>query len=1000
MMRQQVVGALRGRVRRFDATGDGGAVLEPAATAEAQALMQSAEAGGPPLDIEAHAVLGWFFWSRHQAAPTGTGRAKVTDYEIAVLHFAQVAPDDPARPVPAAIRAVLAGTDPLPPGTPTSALWAAGASWLLRRAEVTGDLGALDRAVGLLRRAADADAEDRPGRLSELGNALATRFDLTGAAADLDDAVEAHRAAVEDCPEGADGLGGYLNNLSISLRQRYEHRGTVDDLRAAVVAGERAVALVERLDPRRPGRLSSLASARHAAFRQHGRVEDLERAIDCLLEATFFATDDPGLPGYWNNLASARITRFNHAGDMEDLNTGILAARRAVQATPEWHADRLQYLSNLGVHLTLRFAFTRAEDDLRDAIAAGRAAVAATPAGHAARAGRLSNLGTTLLDSFSHTARLADLDAAIAQFEAATRAAVPGDPGLAGFRSNLSAALGRRAEQVDDAPGLDRAVDTGRSALAAHPPDDPARPGSVVNLAGSLIARYRRQDTLGDLDEAVALLRAGPWTARRPEVLRLAGLCTALRHRYLVNGRVEDLDEAIAAGRAAVDATSCGLDNTAGFATNFGGALLARYDLAGHRPDLVEAVVWQRRAVAATAAGHPDRPLYLGNLASSLARLCEATGSVADALEAVTAARAALHETPPGHPQLPVRLATLGAALLSRAARLSEPGTLDEATERLREAQRGATDRAARVVCLINLGNALMLRHERTGSGPDGDAAVGYLRGAAALLSDNRTAQAAVWSNLGNALRVLHRTTGSQAHIDEAIAVLQVAVECAAPADPNRAPYLSNLGAAELSRARPADVDAAVASLDQARGGIPAGHPAEAVCVLNLGLALRERYGRGGGRPDGDGAVRAFQDAVAATTGPVLHRMTAAIWLGSFATDLGDAATAADGMAAAVGLLPSIAWHGLIRADRERWLTDWSGLATGAAALAVAAGREEQAVVVLDQGCAVLWTQILNTRSDVTALAAVRPDQAARLQEIRTELEGTSITVLPEPAVS
>jgi hypothetical protein len=102
----------------------------------------------------------------------------------------------------------------------------------------------------------------------------------------------------------------------------------------------------------------------------------------------------------------------------------------------------------------------------------------------------------------------------------------------------------------------------------------------------------------------------------------------------------------------------------------------------------------------------------------------------------------------------------------------------------------------------------------------------------------------------------------------------------------------------------------------------------------------------------------------------------------------------------AVGLLPTVAWHGLDRATREAQLRQWVGLAADAAACAVLDGRPKLAVELLEQGRSVLWTHALNLRSDLTHLAENAPDLAERLDSIRTILDSPvpETVPLPEPA--
>jgi hypothetical protein len=101
----------------------------------------------------------------------------------------------------------------------------------------------------------------------------------------------------------------------------------------------------------------------------------------------------------------------------------------------------------------------------------------------------------------------------------------------------------------------------------------------------------------------------------------------------------------------------------------------------------------------------------------------------------------------------------------------------------------------------------------------------------------------------------------------------------------------------------------------------------------------------------------------------------------------GDQVTAAHVGLLAVGLLPQLAWHGLARDSQEELVGAWSGLASQAAASAVAVGSPETGVQALEQGRAVLWTQFLQQRSPLTDLAAEHPDLASRLTRVLDQLD-------------
>ncbi|MEV4281456.1 hypothetical protein [Actinoplanes xinjiangensis] len=81
-----------------------------------------------------------------------------------------------------------------------------------------------------------------------------------------------------------------------------------------------------------------------------------------------------------------------------------------------------------------------------------------------------------------------------------------------------------------------------------------------------------------------------------------------------------------------------------------------------------------------------------------------------------------------------------------------------------------------------------------------------------------------------------------------------------------------------------------------------------------------------------------------------------------------------------------LAWTGLSRGDAEHRLTAWPTIAVDAAASATAGDTAAQAVRLLEDGRAVLWSRHLRMRPQTGLLRAVRPDLADRVDGIAARL--------------
>ena len=717
--------------------------------------------------------------------------------------------------------------------------------------------------------------------------------------------------------------------------------------------------------------------------------------------------DGPGSPtdgaaAEHHRRGATLYTDYMQSGDIQLLETAISLFREAVGTTPTGDPHRAGCLSNLGGALQTRFEHTRQLTDLDEAIAVGREAVGAAPARHPDRLGMLSNLGNALRIRFEGTGQLADLDQAIAVGREAVGAAPAGHPDRPGLLSNLGAALGRRFEGTGQLADLDQAIAVGREAVGAAPARHPDRPGLLSNFGNALQRRYQRTGQLADLDEAIAVGReaVGAAPAGHPDRLgMLSNLGNALRIRFEGTGQLADLDEAIAIGREAVGATLAGHLARLGMLSNLGVALQRRFERTGQLADMDESITLFRDAIGSTRAGRPERPLYLSNLGNALRSRFERTGQLADMDESITLFRDAIGSTPAGHPERPLMLSNLGNALQSRFDHAGQLADLDEGIILYRESV--AATRAGQPELfryLSNLGGALQSRFKRTGQLADLDEAIAVGREAVSATPNGHPDRPGMLSNLGSVLQIRFRRTGQEADLHQGVMLFREAVEATPLGEPVRAVMLSNLGRALATRfghtGEHVDLDKAITIFREAVDVIPADHPDRVVYLSNVGAALRLRFERTERRADLDQALEVFREGAEVLTASPTERLVAARWWGQCAIMAGIPESAIEGYTAAIELLPLVAWHGLDQPTREHHLGEWAGLASDAAAAAVAAGDPLRAVELLEAGRSMLWTQALHLRQDLATLQDRAPDLAAALEASRAVLDTSSTSLI------
>ncbi|WP_329110323.1 CHAT domain-containing protein [Micromonospora sp. NBC_01699] len=486
--------------------------------------------------------------------------------------------------------------------------------------------------------------------------------------------------------------------------------------------------------------------------------------------------------------------------------------------------------------------------------------------------------------------------------------------------------------------------------LRRVPESDPARPVALVVMAELIVLRVRESDPLTTLDHAVDVARAAVDLASPGdpiESLARSQLCWTLCQRHEATGQLADLDEALRQGAAAVAGATASPQDRAGGLRNLGNARRLRYARFGQLADLDEAVRLTRAAVATV-----DDPVGLlvsqGMLTTCLISRFMALGRMGDADEAVELGRVMLAGLPAEHIE--------------------------------------------RVMVQANLAHALWQRHMRGGPAADLEEATRTSREVVTTLPAYPRMRSQFLANHAVVLFGHFLSGDSGGHVEAAVRAAREAVEGAASDDPKLSIHRSNLANMVLVRARlgrdPVGVDEAVEIGRTALAGLSPGDPDRCRALSVLATAFRVRHMITGAPVDLDAAVGLWRSAVGSRVGPIEVRMGAATAWANAATDVGDAGLALEAYSVAVGLLPVLAWRGLDRSVQEQRLAKSAGLGAEAAAWALAAGQPRRAVELLEHGRQVLWSQAVQTRSDLSALAVAAPELAARLDETRRALDG------------
>lgn len=521
-----------------------------------------------------------------------------------------------------------------------------------------------------------------------------------------------------------------------------------------------------------------------------------------------------------------------------------------------------------------------------------------------------------------------------------------GHPERASRLSFLNAAAQRLFEQTGDMAALDEAVAAGRSAVSEAAGDDPNLAGYLTHLADSLRILFERNSDVAVLREAIDIGRRAVRMIGHDHHQRyvpLTSLGTALRLLYRRTGAVALLNEAAEASRAAVDAVPGDIAALAAVLANHGAVLQDQVERTGDQATLNEAIAVTRRAASAAPDGSPLRLSCLYNVANLLQIQFERSGDVRALDESIEVARVVVDATPPKHPDAPLHQGLLVRQLRARFDVTGDAGALDEAISYgYQGVDATPADHVNRLLFLTNLAVALQARAEHTGDLNELREAIDLKRLAARTAVGMGAYEAFTLSNLTSSLDRYAEYTGDLAVLEEAVATGRAAV-AAAPEDH------SGRSSCEINLARVLDVHG---SLEEAIG-------------LLAAAALR---------PTAQPSVR----------------VEAAQGWGRLGMRTGQVERALHGYALAVELLPRLATRGLSRADASRWLVKYSELASDAAACALAAGRPDRAIELLELGRGVLLAQALEARSDLTGLREADAELADRFEYLCAQLDSAA----------
>ncbi|KAJ7629115.1 CHAT domain-containing protein [Roridomyces roridus] len=694
-------------------------------------------------------------------------------------------------------------------------------------------------------------------------------------------------------------------------------------------------------------------SAKYATSTQTGSVPHFH------LTASPSRSTAPGTMNFIND-----IQHFFARNSSKDIEKHIRRCRRDLESFQESQDTpaRINSLGNLANAIKARFDLRGDLADLDEVIQLQRAALALLPpldAGYPmaleARATALTSLGSTLQMRYQQQGDLADLTEVIVLQQEALALCIPGHPTRSDCLNNLGVALKTRFLVSRDLNDLNKSLGLHEEALSLRSGTHPARGNSLHNFAVTLLLRFSLSANLADIDKAISLHREALTLHAPPHPnygASLNNLANSLRERFEQSADIKDLDEAIKLGNTALALLAKPHPDRGSALNNLALAIQARFERQGNPEDIHEAILLHRHVLVLHARPHPFYNGSVNNLASALQTRFELLGDIQDVSEAIQLQREALASDPGSD----ASLNNLAAALQRRAVEQGDVKDIDEAIELLQEALLASTG-PDRGMVLINQGAVYCVKFRLTEDQSDITKAIQLSREAVAFHPPPHPWSSTSVINLANALQMGYNTRTCLSDLAEAMKL-----RFSQARDPKDLQESLQLHRAAL----------------ELRGPL---HPGRSTFLNNLATCLAEAFNYSKEGHYLDEACTLFREASIPLTASIFNRF---YYAKGWAT-----AAAQYNHASAIE-----AYHplDLDLASRLKILSTArsNGLASEAASYAVSIGEYDTAVVFLEAGRSIFWSNALHLRMDLETLDRSQPQLSRKLRELSRQLEKIS----------
>ncbi|KZV63733.1 hypothetical protein PENSPDRAFT_589469 [Peniophora sp. CONT] len=647
--------------------------------------------------------------------------------------------------------------------------------------------------------------------------------------------------------------------------------------------------------------------------------------------------------------------RFSLKGNLEDLDRAISVYQLAVELTPDADSDQPKRLNALGSALFERYQRTILGDvdDLECALSAQRRAVELRNEDPVIEAVQYDNLSSLYLARFQRMGERVDMEHAISSSRRAVELLPNGHPFKSLAYGNLGNAFNIRFDRTGELEDIRQSISALRRASRSMPSEHFEKPALQYNLGAALLNLSKRMGSLDDLELAISAYRSAVHLTQDIHVnmpLYLSSLGFSLHIRFDLVGKLDDLEEAITLQRRALDLAPDGHPSRASCFNKLGNSTLAHFRHTGDLEDLEQSIFAHRCAIEHTPDGHPNKSSWFNNLGCSLMILFERTGHFQDLESSISSLRHAISLTPEGHAYKSSRF--------------------------------------------HNLGSALYQRFQTTGLSQDFETGYAAYRHALELIPEDHPEKSGILANLRILLTARYRRTNEPEYLALAIAAAQRAIELVPKNHPDLAERYNGLATCIQDRYEctkdPADLTDAISMFHKAIEISDSNQRILSSYLHNLGESLRWKFERTQSRADFDAAIKSFAASTEHLLGDHSYRLRSArIWAAMLSSN--PAFSSRESVLSAhsriIDVLPEIVWLGHDIHRRLYESAKVGELVNAAVAAAISFGSLTNAVVWLEAGRALIWSQLRSLRTPLDELQQKQPQLASALRSMQQQLQ-------------